>query len=487
MRRVGLAGLVAGIALTGCGSFRDVFTSHAATAARVGTRELKSARVAEIISRVGGANANPQAAELVTGIWADISLYADALAGGSFKADSVTIERLMWPELAEARVNAWHDSVVARRAGVSPAAADSLYDSGQVRLFQHILFMATGPTAADTGKAKATAEKVLPQAKKGDFGKLATQYSNDGSKNDAGYLPPGPRGGFVAEFDSVAWSLQPGQVSGLVKTQFGFHIIRRPPLSEIRERMMGYLKDQQKGRQDSIYMAELSARNVLTVKPGAVAAMRSALADPTAARKSGKELVAIKSGPFTVGEMVKWLGALSPQQINQVRQANDTMLGNFVKILAQNAILLREADSAKVRPNPAVYQAVSLKYKSDIANLKEALGLTGTEFSDSSKTPAAQRKKLAEQKVDEYFDKLTKGQAVFRPVPPTLSSELRAAGDFKIYQAGIAHAMELIIAQKKKDSTSFGGAAPGGPPGGLRRAPGGPPQPGQRPDTAKKP
>jgi hypothetical protein len=487
MRRVGLAALVAGIALTGCGSFRDVFTSHADTAARVGTRELKSSRVAEIISRIGRGNANPQAAELVTGIWADISLYADALAAGTFKPDSVTIERLMWQELAEARVNAWHDSVVARRAAVSPATADSLYNAGQIRLFQHILFMAAGPKAADTAKAKATADKVLPQAKKGDFGKLAAQYSADGSKNDAGYLPPGPRGGFVAEFDSVAWSLEPGQVSGLVKTQFGFHVIRRPPENEIRDRLMGYLKDQQKGHQDSIYMADLTARNGLTVNSGAVAAMRSALADPTAARKSGKQLVALKSGAFTVGDMVKWLGALAPQQINQVRMANDTMLGNFVKILAQNAILLREADSAKIRPNPAIHQAVSLKYQSDIGNLKEALGLTGPEFSDSSKTPPAERRKLAEKKVDEYFDKLTRGETAFRPVPPTLSADLRAGGDFKIYQAGVAHAMELIIAQKRKDSAAGGGAVPGGPLAGLRPAPGGPPQPGQRPDTTKQP
>src|ERR1044071_888267 len=89
MRRAGVAAaILAGAALAGCGSLRDIFTSHAETAARVGSRELKSARVAEIINHLGGPNANPQAVDLVTAIWVDLGLFADQLASGSFKGDS---------------------------------------------------------------------------------------------------------------------------------------------------------------------------------------------------------------------------------------------------------------------------------------------------------------------------------------------------------------------------------------------------------------
>jgi len=106
MRRVGVAAaILAGAAMAGCSSLRDIFTSHAETAARVGSRELKASRVAEIISRLGGAGANPQAAELVTGIWVDLALFTDRLAEGSFKVDSATIDRLMWPEMATENPN----------------------------------------------------------------------------------------------------------------------------------------------------------------------------------------------------------------------------------------------------------------------------------------------------------------------------------------------------------------------------------------------
>jgi hypothetical protein len=275
-------------------------------------------------------------------------------------------------------------------------------------------------------------------------------------------------------------------VTGVVKSEYGFHIIRRPTLAESRDRFMVKLKAVQKSTQDSLYMEEMTQKNKLVVMPGAGAAIRGALSDLTAARKSGKGLVSTTNGDFTVGQMVKWLEALPAQALGQIRAANDTLLEQLVKTLAQNAILLKQADSAKIVVNPGIHQALQLQYKTEVTNLKEGLGLEGAEFSDSTKTAVKERRALATKKVDEYFEKLISGQVQFRPVPPTLSADLRSTGDFKIYQAGVSRAIELIVQKKTADSTSGGKALPGGPPaagapqpGGLQPAPGGPP--GQAP------
>ncbi len=481
MRKVGLAVLVAAGAVSGCNSFRDVFTSHAETAARVGSREFKSARVAEIITKLGGPNANPQAAELITGFWVDFSLFADQVAAGTLKTDSVTLERLMWPQLAEQKVSSWHDSLVARRPAVTQAVADSAFQAGDLRLFQHILFMPAGTTPADTAKAKSTAERVLPQAKTGNFGKLAGQHSSDGSKSDNGFLFVAGRGAFVPAFEQAAWELQPGGVSGVVKSEFGFHIIRRATLAESRDRFLAKLQESQKSSGDSTYMEEMNRKHELKVGAGAGATIRNALNDLGSARKYGKTLVELKGSDFTVGQMVKWLDALPMQALAQIRAANDTLLEQFAKTLAQNAILLAEADSAQVAVNPTIYSAIKLQKETEVSNLKDALGLTAPEFSDSSKTPEKERRELAARKVDEYFEKLLGGQVQFRPVPPTLSAELRTTGDFKIYQAGVSRAVELIVQKKTADSASGATAPPPGAPqpGGLQPAPGGPP--GQAP------
>ncbi|HWF86480.1 MAG TPA: peptidylprolyl isomerase, partial [Vicinamibacterales bacterium] len=94
----------------------------------------------------------------------------------------------------------------------------------QVRA-SHILFKTEGK---DDAAVKAKAEEVLKQAKSGaDFAELAKKYSEDeSSAKNGGDLDYFSRGRMVPEFDQVAFTLQPGQISDLVKTQFGYHIIK---------------------------------------------------------------------------------------------------------------------------------------------------------------------------------------------------------------------------------------------------------------------
>ena len=486
MRRVGLTVLMTGSALTACSSFRDVFTSHAETAARVGSHELKSAYIADVISRVGGANANPQAAEAVTNIWVDVALFGDRVARGKLKPDSALMERLLWPQLAQSKSGAWHDTIIAHRAKPAPVPPDSVFAKGDLRLFQHILIQPKGTTAADTAAAKSQAEKLVAQAK-ADFAKAANQYSADAAnKGDKGYLPAARKGTYDPTFETAAWALEPGQVSGVVHTPFGFHLIRRPPLAEVRDRFSQQINEQltqmQSQELDSAYFANLTEKSKINVKSGAAAAVRSALSDLGAARKSRKELVSFENGSFTVADFARWMGALPSAQLGQIRQANDSLIVTFLRNLALNTVLLREADSAKIKVSPTVYQSLSTQYTSMINELKQAIGLDSAVFADSSKVAEAERVKLAAQKVDDYFDRLTKGQAQFRQIPPTLSAELRAEGDYKVYQAGIARAVELILAKRRADSTAA--PAPGVPapaPGSLQPAPGGPPTPGKTP------
>jgi parvulin-like peptidyl-prolyl isomerase len=94
---------------------------------------------------------------------------------------------------------------------------------------RHILIKAD-KTASEEEKAEALkkAESVLTKIQNGgDFHKLALEHSQDpGSKTRGGDLGFFGRGRMVREFENVAFSLQPGEMSDIVETNFGYHIIK---------------------------------------------------------------------------------------------------------------------------------------------------------------------------------------------------------------------------------------------------------------------
>ncbi len=77
-------------------------------------------------------------------------------------------------------------------------------------------------------KNEATAQEVLGKIKAGEsFAKLAEQYSLDGSRKHGGDLGLFGRGEMVKPFEEAAFKLNKGDVSNIVKTEFGYHIIKR--------------------------------------------------------------------------------------------------------------------------------------------------------------------------------------------------------------------------------------------------------------------
>ena len=90
----------------------------------------------------------------------------------------------------------------------------------------HILFQVSDKSKE--AEAKTKAEDVLKKLNAGgDFATLAKQYSQDtGSAPQGGYLGAFKRGQMVKEFEDAAFSLKAGETSGLVRSQYGYHIIR---------------------------------------------------------------------------------------------------------------------------------------------------------------------------------------------------------------------------------------------------------------------
>jgi parvulin-like peptidyl-prolyl isomerase len=109
------------------------------------------------------------------------------------------------------------------------------------------------PKRSNEAEVKAKAEKILEQLKNGaDFAKLAVEYSEERnvpvSKGDIGWAD---KGQLVEPYEAAAFALEPGQLSGLVRSRFGFHIIKlhekRPasiiPYEDVKPQIMKQIVD----------------------------------------------------------------------------------------------------------------------------------------------------------------------------------------------------------------------------------------------------
>jgi len=98
------------------------------------------------------------------------------------------------------------------------------YTTAGRRRARHILFEAGADPAAAEARAKAAYERARSGE---DFAKLARELSDDpGSKEQGGDLGFAERGDFVGPFADAVWDMQPGEIRGPVKSDFGWHVIK---------------------------------------------------------------------------------------------------------------------------------------------------------------------------------------------------------------------------------------------------------------------
>ena len=176
----------------------------------------------------------------------------------------------------------WIDSQIGSQVDVSEADAQSFYDKNPEKFnvpetvrASHILIAVPKDASAEVAaKKQKDAEAALARVKGGEaFDKVAMEVSDDpGSKVKGGDLDFFPRERMVPEFADAAFKLKKDEISGLVKTQFGYHIIkatdrkeaRSVPFPEVKGKLMAFLSNQK--RQNAVQTLLADIRQKADVK-----------------------------------------------------------------------------------------------------------------------------------------------------------------------------------------------------------------------------
>ena len=144
-------------------------------------------------------------------------LSANAMAINSTEDYKNLANRMQAVEMAE-------EEITANLANYMDADLDLTgWKSDSMVTAQHVLIMSNSEKYPDP---KATAEEVWAKAKAGeDFATLIAEYNEDPGATEAGYTF-GP-GEMVKEFEEASFALECGEISDVVKTEYGYHVIKR--------------------------------------------------------------------------------------------------------------------------------------------------------------------------------------------------------------------------------------------------------------------
>ncbi len=260
----------------------------------------------------------------------------------------------------------------------------------QVRA-SHILFKLEGK---DEKVVQALAADVLKKATApgADFAALARQYSEDDSNNqNGGDLDYFGRGRMVAEFEQAAFGMKAGEISNLVKTAFGFHIIKvidnksdqTRPLAEVRTELEDQLKWQKAQAEAERIAKSLEATTKTPADLDKVAKERSLAVVETGLVASDEPIQGVGAQPeisgrvfgMKEGEVTPAMRVATGWVFATVTGRQDSYLPQLAEVKAKVADDVRQEKAAEMAKQRATAIATELKNAKDFAAAAKRGGL----------------------------------------------------------------------------------------------------------------
>lgn len=275
---------------------------------------------------------------------------------------------------------------------------------------RHILIDTRGKSDAEKKQLLAKAQDILKQVKNGgDFAQLAEKNSDDKSNapkgGDLGWVV---RGQMVPDFEKAAFALQPKQISGIVTTEFGYHIIqclerdsaRVKPFDEVKAALADELKKQDVSEKMQSLGDQMQA--ALTKSPGSAVAIAAQFGATPVTVTDVEQGAAIP----TVGVSPEIDNALAGMKKNEVspvlvlpanRLAIVELTGrtparqaelNEVESKVRDALIDQRADGVALEK--AKEAAARMRAGEDMAKVAKSMGLTVTDSIEFTHTDSVE-------------------------------------------------------------------------------------------------
>ena len=374
--------------------------------ARAAGHDLTVAAVTTLLAPETMLPDQPEVVMALADLWIDYTLLAEAAREDSTMSN-LDLGPLLQQQQEAEMIGALRDSVVRPDTAISDEEVQRRFaleaPGSRVRARHILLAPPANSTPAQRDSVRRAAEVILDRLRAGEeFEPLARQYSADSASavqgGDLGFFE---RGQMVVAFDSAAFSLEPGQLSNLVVTPYGFHIVRvdekeTPRFDELGPQLRVQMKEEVIISAESLFVAGVEARAQVQVADGAANMVREIARNPLAklgARASRRALVMYEGDELTVSELRTFMQTRQPGFRQQVEQAtDDQVVDNILLALVRRELLVAEARRTGIQTDATRQDSLREELQGGFRDAARELGLLSvTESQNESQEEAIDR------------------------------------------------------------------------------------------------
>jgi hypothetical protein len=458
--RLRIFALAALVFVTACEGLKEAMTAHVDVVARAEKQELSVQKLADWMGPSQIPVSKP-VLEQIAAVWVSYQLLAKAASVGDSLVDTVLIDKVMAPVYNQTKTQRW-GAMLQERLAIDTSNLEAAYNAGHLLAARHILFQVpAAQQATGSDSIMRRAETIRKTATAQNFAALAKQYGSDGTKDVGGDLGVFLPQQMIPDFTRGVQAMKPGEIGPLVRTEHGYHIVRRSTYAEVREQFDAQYKGMLRQTAQSVYVEQLMTAKKVEVKPNAPKLLKEVAADLEAHRGDRTALASFVNGNFTAGDAAQIFNNMPSQQRDQMRQQvqqfPDSIIPQVVKsMVVMNELMVQQADSAGIKVDSTELSNIRNAFKGVVRNVWAGLRISPELLADSAKTPA-EKERLAAARIDGYMGRLLQNQENYVDVPPPVAEALREKYDGSVKPAGITRAVEL--AQKSRSAADSARAA----------------------------
>jgi hypothetical protein len=399
------------LVLAACNGLGEAMTAHQNVVARAAGKELRVDEAARILAANPEIPPDPEVVRALADLWVDYALLASAVAEDTTLA-ALDLAGFVNPIREQAIIGRLRDQVVQVDTVIDDTELDrrwALEGPGAEISARHILLREpTDATQAQRDSVMAEAEELRARAVAGEpFDELAREYSQDpGSAVRGGDLGFFGRGRMVQPFEDAAFALQPGEVSPVVESPFGYHIIvvderRQQELGEDREPFRQWLVQRSVEEAELTYLESLTEGANVRISQAGAEVVREIAGRPGRSlrgRQAERAIATYDGGEYTAGEFSRFIGNQPPQVQSAFATATGDQLDAGIRQLVQMKLLLAEAERRDIRLTPEEEAELRAEARAMITELVQATGFA-----------EAARVQIDPAELDEYVKSLIEG------------------------------------------------------------------------------